>query len=149
MLRWLIALVALELACVFSSAGDVLKKSQPEAPVAAASASRSAGPSQIDVVAKKIREAEMAHAPAAAMAQLYESLSSAFAKVGAYPQSQAALREAAALLRRGSQQDLAQVLGQLAVLDVAVGDVDRAVKDQMQALRIREKLGDAKDLALT
>lgn len=128
MVRSLIGILALGCVCVASSAGDVVKQPEQQPPAAERIATSPSGPSQIDGMVTKIREAETAHAPAAAMAQLYESLSSGFAKLGAYPQAQGALRQASALLRNGSARELAQVLGQLAILDVAVGDVRHAVK---------------------
>jgi tetratricopeptide (TPR) repeat protein len=149
MVRSLIGVVALVCVYVFRSASSVATASQPESPTQAEVQAGPATSKQIDLLVSKIRQAEAEHVPEATVAQMYERLSSGFAKLGADRQAQAAMRRATALLREGSQDELARMLSQLVILDAAIGDVRQAVKDQAQALRIREKLGDARELALS
>ena len=58
------------------------------------------------------------------------------------------MRRAIALMKNGPQDQLALELGQLGVLHVQMGDISQADRDEMQALRSREAVGDAIGIAL-
>jgi tetratricopeptide (TPR) repeat protein len=143
-----ILIPALLCASFLASAEDLGTTPYAGAPVREVSGVSSTDTGQIDLLMATIQAAEKGHAPAYTLAPLYHRLSSEFAKLGAYTQAEVALRHASVLLRKGPPQQLAQVLTELSVLDVAIGDVHKARKDQMQALRIRKELGDARELAL-
>src|SRR5260370_8351437 len=60
-----------------------------------------------------------------------------------------AVQREIALLRDGTQEELAEEIGQLGMLHVAMGNLRHAERDEVQALRIREALGDPLGGALT
>src|SRR5260370_875341 len=60
-----------------------------------------------------------------------------------------AVQREIALLRDGTQEELAEEIGQLGMVHVAMGNLRQAERDEVQALRIREALGDPLGVALT
>jgi tetratricopeptide (TPR) repeat protein len=56
---------------------------------------------------------------------------------------------AISLPRAGPQDELAEEIGHLAVLHVAMGELREAERNQMEALAIRESVGDPTGIALT
>ena len=59
------------------------------------------------------------------------------------------MRREIAMLRSGPQDELAEAIGRLAVLHIAMGDLREAEKNELEALRIREGAGDPVGTALT
>ena len=85
----------------------------------------------------------------ASVARVYVSLGNCYLDVDMYLKAEDAMRHAIALMRHGPQPALADEIGQLAVLHLVMGDVKQAEKEQMEALAIREQIGDPIGLALT
>ena len=85
----------------------------------------------------------------AKVAQVYTSLGNCYLDVGLYLKAEDAMHHAIALMRHGSQAALADEIGQLAVLHLAMGDLKQAEKGQMEALQIRQQIGDPVGIALT
>jgi len=105
---------------------------------------------RIDLYEAALRKPEMAaHSDDASLAKVYASLGACHLEVAMYPKAEDAMRRAIALVRHGSQATLVEEIGQLAVLHVAVGDLKQAEKDQMEAIEIREQIGDPIGIALT
>jgi tetratricopeptide (TPR) repeat protein len=66
-----------------------------------------------------------------------------------YLKAEDAMLRAIALLKTGPQDQLAEEIGHLAVLHIAMGELRKAEKNQMEALAIRESVGDPVGIALT
>lgn len=97
----------------------------------------------------KIREAEQGHADNVTLAKLYLAFANAEHDVGNLSKAESAMKNAASLLREGQQDLLAGVLTQLATLHVESGNPHATRKELKRVLRIREKLGNPVELALT
>ena len=95
------------------------------------------------------RQAEQAHLAAATIAKLYEHLESQYTDAGLYPKAEDAAHRAIAYLKGGSQNELAEEYTQLAILDVLMKNSKQAERDEMEALRIRQGIGDPVGVALT
>jgi tetratricopeptide (TPR) repeat protein len=85
----------------------------------------------------------------ASVARVYASLGNCYLDLAMYLKAEDAMRHAIALMRHGPQPALADEIAQLAVLHLAMGDFKQAEKEQMEALAIREQIGDPVGLALT
>lgn len=96
----------------------------------------------------KIRGAEAAHAPDAAVAELYHALANAEHEVGNLPSAEWAMERAAKLQAHGPQEALAEVLSELAALHVQSGKIRIAEKELNRVLKIRENAGDRLAVAL-
>ena len=95
------------------------------------------------------RNADSSNASPESLVKIYTNLGSLYEDVAMYPKSEDAMRRAISLLKTGPQDALAEEIGHLAVLHDAMGQLREAEKDQMQALRIRESIGDIAGIALT
>ena len=96
-----------------------------------------------------IRKAELAHESNSEIARLYDLLGEVYQNLGWYPKAEADMRKTISLLKDGPQAQLAETLGHLAVLHIAMGEDRLAEKDHLRALQIRETVGDPIGLALT
>jgi tetratricopeptide (TPR) repeat protein len=85
----------------------------------------------------------------ASVARVYVSLGNCYLDLAMYLKAEDAMHHAVALMRNGPQPALADEIGQLAVLHIAMGDFKQAEKGQMEALAIREQIGDPVGIALT
>ena len=104
---------------------------------------------RIDLYESAATRAEASHVSDADKVRIYTSLGNAYLQATMYLKSEDAMHRAIALLRNGSQSDLADEIGHLATLHVVMGNVKQAEKDQLEALRIREAVGDPIGIALT
>jgi len=94
------------------------------------------------------REAEATHASDAMKAQIYTRLASLSMDAGMYDQSEAALEHAISLLRNADLNDrLAEDLSYLGMLHVETGKMRQAEREELEALKLREGLGDRLGLA--
>jgi tetratricopeptide (TPR) repeat protein len=66
-----------------------------------------------------------------------------------YSRSEEVMHREIAMLRSGPQDELADAIGHLAVLHIAMGEMRQTEKDDFEALRIRESMGDPVGVALT
>lgn len=85
----------------------------------------------------------------ASVARVYVSLGNCYLDVAMYLKAEDAMQHAIALMRHGSQPALADEIGQLAGLHFVMGDLKQAEKGEMEALQIRQQIGDPVGLALT
>ncbi len=104
---------------------------------------------RIDLYETALRKPEIARSDDASLAQVYASLGNCYLDVAMYLKAEDAMHRAIAQLRHGSQSGLADEIGQLAVLHIAMGNLKQAEKDQMEALHIREQIGDPVGIALS
>lgn len=90
------------------------------------------------------RKTEQEHLPDLQMARVYWHLGMSYEDAGDIGQSKAALKHSEALFRRSdtSGGELAEALDSLAVLDGVTDKVPLAIKEETEALQLREKLGD-------
>jgi tetratricopeptide (TPR) repeat protein len=95
------------------------------------------------------RRAEASHLADADQLKIYTNLGNAYLDAAMYPKAEEAMRRTIALLRRGSQPALAEEINQLALVHLAMQDLKQAEKDQLDALRVREAVGDPIGIALT
>jgi len=95
-----------------------------------------------------VRSAKAAHEAPARIAQIYENLGGLYADAALYLKSEDAMRRAIAYLKNGSQRELANEIGQLAVVDLELGNPRQAEHDELQVLRIRQEIGDPVTTAL-
>lgn len=83
------------------------------------------------------------------MVKVYQNLAGLYEAAEMYPQAEDQMRRAISLLRSGPQGELAEAMGHLAVLHIAMGDLHAAEKDELETLRVRESVGDPVGTALT
>ena len=95
------------------------------------------------------RNAERTHPGMDSMVKIYQNLAALYEDAAMYTKSEDVMRREIALLRSGPQDRLANAIGHLAVLHIAMGDFRQAEKDNLEALRIRESAGDAVGVALS
>ncbi|HEY4379204.1 MAG TPA: tetratricopeptide repeat protein [Acidobacteriaceae bacterium] len=95
------------------------------------------------------RSAERSHPGLESMVKVYSNLATLYEHASLYPKAEEALHKEIAVLGGGPQVELADAFGHLAVLHVAMGDLHQAEKDDGEALRIREGIGDPVGIALT
>jgi len=94
-------------------------------------------------------EAEVSHATAERRADLYEQLGELYQDAAMYLKAEDAFTRAVTLLRTGPQDKLAAAKEQLGLLDVQMGKIKEAEKQQMESLHLRERLGDHAGTALS
>lgn len=95
------------------------------------------------------QSAERTHPGMKSMVKIYSNLAVLYEDAAMYPQSEEVMRREISLLQSGPQDELAEALGHLAVLHIAMGELRQAEKDDLEALRIRESVGDPAGIALT
>lgn len=90
------------------------------------------------------RKSEQEHLPDLEMARVYWHLGMSYEDAGEIGRSKSALNHAETLFQRSdtSGGELAETLDSLAVLDGVTGKLSLAVKEETEALQLREKLGD-------
>jgi tetratricopeptide (TPR) repeat protein len=94
--------------------------------------------------------AEAQHFTDPSMVKVYVQLGGMYYDVAMFPKAEDAMRRAIVMLRQNGPQDqLAEEIGHLAELHIATGRVREAEKDHLEALKIRESIGDPVGLALT
>jgi tetratricopeptide (TPR) repeat protein len=94
------------------------------------------------------RSAERTHPGLDSMVKIYSNLAGLYEDAGMYSQSEDQMRREIAMLRSGPQDELAEVFGHLGVLHIAMQDLRQAEKDDLEALRIRESVGDPVGIGL-
>ncbi len=96
------------------------------------------------------RRAEAQHYTDPSMVKVYTELGGMYYDVAMFPKAEDAMRQAIAMLRQNGPQDqLAAEIGHLAELHIATRRTREAEKDHLEALKIRESIGDPVGLALT
>ena len=103
---------------------------------------------QIELYEAAARKAEAAHTDGENLAKIYANLGGLYEDAAMYPEAENAMLRATSLLREGPQDELAEEIGHLAGLHLAMGELREAEKNQMQALAIRERVGDQVGIAL-
>lgn len=104
---------------------------------------------RVGVYQAAIHDEQAAHQPNEKVARIYIDLGADYEDLAMFPKSESAFRSAIALLQDHPQAELAEAWGQLAVLHSIMGDLHQAEKDHMQALAVREQVGDPVGMALT
>jgi tetratricopeptide (TPR) repeat protein len=91
-----------------------------------------------------VRQAEAAHASNAELSRAYEQLGLWYQNAAQWDRSQAVLAHAISLLRSTSEAraDLATAISQLACLHVMMGKFRESERENQEALRLRQDLGD-------
>lgn len=91
-----------------------------------------------------VRKAEQEQTTGLPMARLYWQLGMSYEDAGEIGRAEATLQHAEALFRQSDNNggELAEALDSLAVLDGAIGRVPEAMKEELEALQLRQKLGD-------
>jgi tetratricopeptide (TPR) repeat protein len=80
---------------------------------------------------------------------LYSNLGVLYLNAGMYLKADDVIHRAIALLKDGPEDQLANETGQLALLQMAMGNMREAEKDEKRTLQIREALADPVGIALT
>ncbi len=103
---------------------------------------------RINIFEGMVAQAQTSHTPEANLVKIYSQVGALYADAGMYSKSEAALERAVAMLQRGPKDQLAIALGHLAEVHIALGDLHQAEKEQLQALQIRQTVGDPIGIAL-
>jgi tetratricopeptide (TPR) repeat protein len=100
---------------------------------------------QIAVAEAVVRQAEAKHESNAVLSKAYVQLSLWYQNAAHWGQSEAALEHAISLLRypSGPEAELASAISQLASLHVVMGKLRESEREDQEALRFGEKLGDS------
>jgi tetratricopeptide (TPR) repeat protein len=93
------------------------------------------------------RRGEAAHSPDESLAKVYLRLGAMYADLAMYPKSEEAVRRGIALRRSGPESELAVAIQDLALVHVAMGALGDAEKEELEALRIRERVGNPMAIA--
>lgn len=95
------------------------------------------------------RKVEQAHTPDLGMARAYWHLGVAYEDAGEIGRSEAALTHSVALFRRSDTRggELAEALDSLAVIHTWMQKMQEGVREEQEALELREKLGDRLEMA--
>jgi tetratricopeptide (TPR) repeat protein len=96
-----------------------------------------------------IQRTEAAHAGSAGRVEIYLRLGRLYEDAGMYLKSEDALERAVSLLETGPQDRLAEAIGQLAGVHDLMGELREAEREQLEALRIRARVGDPLGTART
>ena len=143
MRRFLRGVLALGFYCGCGSGQESLGSSFPEDGPANSSWSK-----QIGLCEARIREAEFAHADRRVLAHLYGTLGTTYQNAGVFRKAAAALNREVALLDDAPPENMADALSQLAALDLSIGQIHNAEKEQERVLKLREQVGDPRQTAL-
>jgi tetratricopeptide (TPR) repeat protein len=103
----------------------------------------------IDLDEAEVRKGEASLADRMPLAATYSELGVLYVDAGMGLKAEDAFRRAIALLKHGPQDQLANELEQLAVLQSGMGEYREAKKNEIQALAIRQTLADPVDIALS
>jgi tetratricopeptide (TPR) repeat protein len=104
---------------------------------------------RIAVCEAAVREAEAAHATDAVLVEVYSWLGSLYDRALMFSQSEAAFERAISLLRRnpGASGQLAEDINYLGSLHALMGKERQAEKEELEALKLRQNLGDSLQVA--
>jgi len=102
---------------------------------------------QIAVYEDALKRAEASHQPDDVRVRLYASLATLYENVARYAQAEDAWKRAIALVPTGAQDELAEELRGLALLQIAKGDMRSAKENELSALKIRTKQGETVEVA--
>lgn len=106
---------------------------------------------QIALQQDAVRQAEAAHVTDIDLAKTYARLGVVYEIAAQWARSEAAVAHAVSLARHAAEpsEELASDLSQLGGLHVVMGKLRESEKEEMEGLRIREKLGDRLQIART
>jgi tetratricopeptide (TPR) repeat protein len=104
---------------------------------------------QITRQEEAVRQAEGAHAPDVELASRYARLGALYETAAQWARSEAAVEHAVSLVRHAPEpsEELAAHLSQLGGLHVAMGKLREGEKEELEGLKLREKLGDRLQIA--
>lgn len=151
-LLYLLALFSITLACAAAHAqADVKTSAQATAAIShpAPELDRQEVFRRIEIFEDFARRADSLHLNHQDLVKVYMNLGVLYDMAGMIPKATAATQRAVDLMKDGPQDQLAEEYNNLSALHVLMGDLRQAVKDQMQALAVREKIGDPLGVALT
>jgi tetratricopeptide (TPR) repeat protein len=94
-----------------------------------------------------LRQAEVVHSPVETVVNLYLHLGATYSDLAMYPRSEQAMQRAIELLRSGPQDELAAAISDLAFLHIVTGELRVSEKEGLEALRIRERVGEPTPIA--
>jgi tetratricopeptide (TPR) repeat protein len=96
-----------------------------------------------------VKKAQLAGVSDVTVAQIYARLASFYGDAGMYSQSEGALDHAIALLRRNAElnNELATDISYLGMVHEAMGKMREAEREEMEALKLRQNLGDSLEIA--
>jgi tetratricopeptide (TPR) repeat protein len=99
---------------------------------------------QIAVQEEAVKKAEAAHATDVELAKRYAVLGVSYGNLAQWPRSEAAAEHAVSLARHFLEpsEELADYLTQLGSLHLAMGKMRECEKEELEGLKLREKLGD-------
>lgn len=97
---------------------------------------------RIDLYEDAARRAVPGHVATESLVKIYSNLGILYREAGMYLKAEDALRHAVALLRSGQPNQLADALSHLAVLHIVMNNTRQAEMEQVEALKIRETMGD-------
>jgi tetratricopeptide (TPR) repeat protein len=91
-----------------------------------------------------LRQKESAHVANVELSRAYDQLGMSYERAAAWERSEAALEHAVSLLRHTLQasEDLALVLSDLGNLHIMMGKLRDSEKEELEALKVRQDLGD-------
>jgi tetratricopeptide (TPR) repeat protein len=96
-----------------------------------------------------LRQAEMIHSPVEKVVNLNRHLGATYADLSMYPRAEQAMQRAVDLLRSGPEGELASAISALAFLHVVTGELRVAEREGLEALRIRERVGEPREIAIS
>jgi tetratricopeptide (TPR) repeat protein len=104
---------------------------------------------QITVQEEAVRKAEAAHVTDVELARRYARLGVSYGNLAQWPRSEAAVEHAVSLARRVPEPspELAEYLTELGSLHLAMGKLRECEKEELEGLKLREKLGDRLQIA--
>jgi tetratricopeptide (TPR) repeat protein len=122
---------------------------QPAHATANASAFKQQLTRRIALQMAAVRQAEAAHVTNVELSRIYGQLGLLYQDAAQWEQSEAALEHAVALLRPASEpaEDLAGALSQLGNLHILMGKLRESEKEDLEALKLRQSLGDQLQIA--
>jgi tetratricopeptide (TPR) repeat protein len=95
-----------------------------------------------------VRQAEVAHADDVDVSRMCVQLGLLYQDAAQWDKSEAVLEHAASLLRHSAPSgDLAATLSQLGILHVLMGKLRESEKEDLEALKLRQNLGDRLEIA--
>ena len=96
-----------------------------------------------------LQQAKEVHSPVETLVKFDLLLGAMYSDLAMYPRAEQAMQRAIALLRSGSESELAAAISNLALLHVVMGEMRGAEKEGLEALRIRERVGEPVAIALS
>jgi len=104
---------------------------------------------RIDLYEDAARQAVRGHVPNDSLVKIYRNLGILYQEAGLYLKAEDAMRHTVALLRAGPPDQLADAIGVLATLHVVMDKAHQAENEHLEALKIRESVGDPIGIAET